>query len=90
MNAISLFSGVGMFDLGFSHAGFNILAQVEIDKYCRKVLQRHAPTYWPDSKQFVDVCKFGRHSISKPVDVIFGGLPQIAYALACEIQKVLK
>lgn len=63
MKAISLFSGVGMFDLGVNLAGFDIIAQVEIDEFCRRVLQRHAPSYWPNAGQFSDVHDFGRDSI---------------------------
>ena len=75
MNAVSLFSGVGMFDLGVSLAGYDIIAQVEIDDYCREVLKRHAPTHWPNATRYVDVRQFGRDDISGPVDLIFGGFP---------------
>ena len=34
----SLFSGAGLGDLGWMMAGFDIRWQVEIDKYCQKIL----------------------------------------------------
>lgn len=75
MKAVSLFSGIGMFDLGVSLAGFDIIAQVEIDEFCRRVLKRHAQEYWPNATQFVDVREFGRGSIDGQVDLIYGGFP---------------
>jgi len=44
VNYVSLFSGVGGFDLGFDRAGMNCVLQVEQDKYARAVLEKH----WPD------------------------------------------
>ena len=82
MNAISLFSGIGGMDIGFSAAGFNIIAQVEIDDYCRRVLKRHAPEWWEHATQFMDVRTFGRGSISGTVDVIFGGFPCQPHSVA--------
>ena len=75
MNAISLFSGIGGLDIGFSAAGFNIIAQVEIDKFCQSILKRHAPEWWPNANHFADVREFGRASIAGAIAVIFGGFP---------------
>jgi DNA (cytosine-5)-methyltransferase 1 len=72
--AVSLFSGIGGIDLAFTWAGFNIIAQVEIDKYCRRVLAKHAPQYWPDAIQLEDVRNVGKHNLPA-TDVIFGGFP---------------
>lgn len=38
---LSLFSGIGGFDLGFEQAGMECIGQVEIDETCRSVLRRH-------------------------------------------------
>lgn len=66
----SLFAGIGGFDLGFERAGFEIAWQVEIDPYCRKVLERH----FPHAQRFSDVRECGAHNL-KPVDVLCGGFP---------------
>ena len=66
----SLFAGIGGIDLGFERAGFKTVWQVEINPYCRKVLERH----FPNAQRFEDVRTVGRHNL-KPVDVIAGGFP---------------
>lgn len=38
---VSLFAGVGGFDLAFERAGAKVIASVEIDKNCQKVLAKH-------------------------------------------------
>lgn len=70
MKVGSLFSGIGGFDLGFERAGFEIVWQVEIDEYCRRVLERH----FPEAERFGDIRECGKRNL-KPVDVITGGFP---------------
>jgi DNA (cytosine-5)-methyltransferase 1 len=71
LTAISLFSGgVGGLDIAAHYAGFDILAQVEIDEFNRRLLRRH----YPNTVQFADVRDVGRHNLPT-VDVIFGGFP---------------
>lgn len=70
----SLFSGIGGIDYAFSEAGFNILFQVEIDDFCRKVLSKHAPRYWPHSTQFTDIRTVSRDRLPT-VDILVGGFP---------------
>lgn len=72
--AISLFSGIGGLDYPASVAGFDILAQVEIDPFCQQVLEKHHETYWNRATLFADVHTVGRHNLPK-VDCIFGGFP---------------
>ena len=49
--AVSLFAGVGGFDLALQRAGVKVVASVEIDKKAQKVLKRH----FPESTIFGDI-----------------------------------
>ena len=48
---VSLFAGVGGFDLAMKRQGVKVVANVEIDKACQQVLAKH----FPDAKQFSDI-----------------------------------
>lgn len=50
----SLFAGVGGFDIGFERAGMECKWQVELDTYCRRVLEKH----WPHVRRHADVRTF--------------------------------
>lgn len=69
MTVGSLFAGIGGFDLGFERAGFKIKWQVEIDPFCRAVLEKH----WPDVRRYEDVRTVGAEL--ERVDVLCGGFP---------------
>lgn len=69
MKVGSLFTGIGGFDLGLERAGMEIVWQVEIDKFCNKVLEKH----WPNVKRYGDIKNVGREF--EPVDLICGGPP---------------
>ena len=66
----SLFSGIGAMDLGIQRAGFELKWQVEIDPYCRRVLERH----WPDVRRHDDVRTWSQPDTER-VDLVFGGFP---------------
>jgi DNA (cytosine-5)-methyltransferase 1 len=69
---ISLFSGIGGFDLGFERAGMECVAQVEIDDAARAVLEKH----YPDVPKFKDVKEFGYGQFARgTIDLICGGFP---------------
>jgi DNA (cytosine-5)-methyltransferase 1 len=66
----SLFAGVGGFDMGMEQAGWNCKFQVEWDKHCRSVLDRH----WPDVEKWSDVRNINGRFLP-PVDCIIFGSP---------------
>jgi DNA (cytosine-5)-methyltransferase 1 len=70
LNVGSLFAGIGGFELGLERAGFEIEWQVELDPYCRAVLERH----FPHAQRFEDVREVGAANLA-PVDLICGGFP---------------
>ena len=53
LTAVSLFAGVGGFDLALERNGVKVVASAEIDKHARSVLARH----FPDAVQYDDVRK---------------------------------
>ena len=55
MKFLSLFSGIGGFDLALTRAGAVCDSVCEIDKACQSVLTRH----FPDAKLYDDVRKVG-------------------------------
>jgi len=70
MRVVSLFAGIGGFDLGFERAGAKTVATVEIDAHCRKLLADK----WPDAVHLDDVRTAGRHNLPE-CDVITFGFP---------------
>lgn len=67
---VSLFSGIGGFDLSFDNAGMICQAQVEFDEKASSVLAYH----WPNVKRFKDVRDVGKHNLPA-FDVLCGGFP---------------
>lgn len=70
MKFVSLFAGIGGFDLGFERAGMSPMLQVENDPYPFKVLERH----WPDVPKITDVKEVSADDIAE-ADFICGGFP---------------
>ena len=74
MKFISLFAGVGGFDLGLERAGWECVGQVEIDKHCTAVLDRH----WPNVPKYDDVLtakEWADEQGFEAVDAVVGGFP---------------
>lgn len=72
MKALSLFSGIGGFDLGFQRAGMDIVAMCEIDKHARNVLARQ----FPNTRLHSNVNYIGKEDHAKgSIDIISGGFP---------------
>jgi DNA (cytosine-5)-methyltransferase 1 len=51
LTGVSLFAGIGGFDLAMERNGVEVVANVEIDKACQSVLAKH----FPNAKQFSDI-----------------------------------
>lgn len=75
MKFISLFAGVGGFDLGLEKAGHTCVGQVEIDKHATKVLAEH----WPNVARHDDVTTAKEWADEQGfvgnVDIVTGGFP---------------
>ena len=69
MNVLSLFSGIGGFDLGFERAGMTIVGMCEIDRHAQTVLRRR----FPMATLHTDVRKVSYERGA--VDLICGGFP---------------
>ena len=70
MRALSLFSGIGGFDLGMERAGIEVVGMVENDKFCQKVLRKH----WPNVKLLGDIRDVKGDEFGS-VDIVCGGPP---------------
>lgn len=75
MRFVSLFAGVGGFDLGLERSGHVCVGQVEIDKHARSVLDHH----WPDVPKHDDVTTAidwaDEIGLTGNVDIVCGGFP---------------
>jgi len=75
MKAVSLFAGVGGFDLALERSGVQVVASVEIDKNARKILEKQ----FPNSTILEDVCDVtGKQLFELGFDsngIIVGGFP---------------
>ena len=76
MKVLSLFSGVGGFDMGLEAAGMTTVFQCEIDKHARSVLEYH----WPDVPKWDDVSTLtGAHILE-----MTGGVDVVAWGSPCQ------
>ncbi len=66
----SLCTGIGVFDLAFELAGFELVWQVEIEPFCNAILESH----WPNVRRYTDVREVGKHNL-EPVDILTAGFP---------------
>jgi DNA (cytosine-5)-methyltransferase 1 len=74
MKVLSLFSGVGGFDMGLENAGMETVFQCEWDKHANSILHKH----WPDVPKWDDVSTLtGKHILANApeVDVVAWGSP---------------
>lgn len=75
MRVLSLFSGIGGFDIGLERAGMRTVAFCEFEPYCQAVLKRH----WPEVPIYDDVRTLSADTLQRdgvwPIDVVAGGFP---------------
>jgi len=74
MKVLSLFSGVGGFDMGLENAGMKTVFQCEWDKHANSILHKH----WPDVPKWDDVSTLtGKHILAHApvIDVVAWGSP---------------
>lgn len=78
MNHLSLFSGIGGFDLAAEWMGWNNIAHCEINPFCRQVLKY----YWPKAISYEDIKSTDFTIHRGAVDIVTGGFPCQPYSLA--------
>ena len=76
LTGVSLFAGVGGFDLAMQRQGVKVVASVEIDKKCNEVLAKH----FPEATQFTDVTTVTGEDLinagfTPSTGIITGGFP---------------
>lgn len=88
--AISLFSGAGGMDIGVRDAGFNILAEIELDQHCCATLSANAKAQKYDTNVIhADIRTINPTELLKDLflskgdlDLLFGGPPCQSFSLA--------
>lgn len=74
MKVLSVFTGIGLHDLGLTWAGMEIAGQIENDEYCTQILEARFPDVvrWRDIRdvEVEDVQRRCGH-----IDIITGGFP---------------
>ena len=78
MNHISLFSGIGGFDLAAHWMGWTNVAHCEKDKFCQKVLKYH----FPNSILHEDITTTDFTIYRGKIDILTGGFPCQPFSMA--------
>jgi len=90
LNALSLFSGAGGMDIGIKKSGFNVLADIEIDKHCCETLRAAVEREHSGTKVIeADIRAVGLDDLSATLgigrgemDLLFGGPPCQPFSFA--------
>lgn len=77
MKCLSLFSGIGGFDLALKNLGHEIVGACEIDKHARQIYARH----FPDVHIYEDATKINPHDLPD-FDILVAGFPCQSFSIA--------
>jgi len=82
VNVLSLFSGIGGFDIGIERAGFKTVAFCEIEKFPQQILKKH----WPDVPIYNDIKLLTKEKLIEDgiddIGLICGGYPCQPFSVA--------
>lgn len=78
MKHISLFSGIGGFDLAAEWMGWENVAHCEWNEFCQKILKY----YWPNAISYEDITKTDFTVHRGTIDILTGGFPCQPYSVA--------
>lgn len=82
MRHISLFSGIGGFDLASEWMGWENVAHCEWNPFCQKILKY----YWPKAESYSDITKTCFKKYHGTIDIISGGFPCQPFSVAGQRQ----
>jgi len=78
MQVISLFSGIGGFELAAKSVGWDVVVSAEINPFCQKVLESH----WPNAYHHTDIKTLNYEIIKEKsqwnplaATIVVGGFP---------------
>lgn len=80
MKHLSLFSGIGGFDLAAEWMGWENVAHCEIEPYCLKVLKK----LWPHANTHTNIFDLNGEQYADRIDIISGGFPCQPFSIAGE------
>lgn len=78
MKVVSLFAGMGGFDLAADWMGWEIIAHCEWNAFGQYILKEH----WPNAITYEDITKTDFTSLRGRVDIVTGGFPCQPYSVA--------
>lgn len=74
MNVLSLFTGIAGLEIGLARAGMHVVGQVEINPFCRSVLDTNFPEV-PKHDDVQTAVEWWQSQQRPRVDVVSGGFP---------------
>lgn len=78
MRVMSLFAGIGGFDLAGRQMGWHTRVMVEKDPFCQLVLKKN----FPEAEIYGDIKEFDGRPFNGHIDLVCGGFPCQPYSIA--------